>query len=170
MSRLDGADSRASIIIAALLAALCLALAAPGDAFAAAKKSPMDEPDAYVIGFNKDAKGVKRAYVEGTATPEGVYLTIKGLWSTQPVKLIVLPDDKGQDLRVDLFKYHWKPPLRSCSTAGKGQCGFVFSNQGDVLIKITAPDGPAKVYVAAEIGLEETPKMKSVLVPKGVRQ
>ena len=169
MSRLDGADSRAPIVIAALLAALCLALAAPLGAVAA-KKSPMDEPDAYVIGFKKEANGAKRAYVDGMATPQGVYLKIKGLWSTQPVKLLVLPDDKGRNMRVELFKYHWKPPLRSCSTAEKGQCGFAFTNQGDVLIKITAPDGPAKVYVAAEIGPEATPKMKSVLVPKGVRQ
>ena len=47
------------------------------------------------IGFKKEANGAKRAYVDGMATPQGVYLKIKGLWSTQPVKLIVLPDEKG---------------------------------------------------------------------------
>lgn len=167
MKRLDG---RVPVVIGTMVAALCLALLSPHGVCAAAKKSPMDEPDAYVIGFNKDVKGVKRAYVEGMATPKGVYLKIKSLWSTQPVKLVILPDDKGRPLQVELYKYHWKPPLRSCSTAEKGQCGFAFSNQGDVLIKIISPNGPAKVYVAAEIGPEATPKMKSVLVPKGVRQ
>lgn len=152
-----------------LMTAVCLLLLAPAGS-QAAQKSPMDEPDAYVIQFKKDAKGVKKAYVEGTATPNGVFLKLKNLWVTQPVKLIVMPDNKATAMQVELYKFHWNPPLRSCNTGDKGDCGFAFTNQGDVLLKITSPSGPAKVYVAAEIGPDATPNMKPVLVPKGVRQ
>ena len=152
----------------ALAVLVCLALLLWAGAAWAAKKSPLDEPVSQIIKFKKQADGSKAAFLSGTATPAGVTLKLPNLWATRPVGLIIAPDDKSRGIRVELRKYHWRPPLRTCSSAESGgECAFAFTNQGDVFVKIISPSGPAKVYVAVREAKEKPPKMKSILKYKG---
>ena len=149
---------------------MCLAAFLPVVAAAETGKGPMDEPEAYVIKLTKDPKGGKSGFVTGTATPSGSYLKLESLWATQPVKLIVMAEDKNHDIQVELYRYHWGKPLRSGSTAESGSCGFSFTHQGDVFIKIISPDGPAKVRAAVALDDEAAPQMKPILIPREGRQ
>ena len=148
---------------------VCLAFIFWSGAGNAAQKSPLDEPSSYKVKFKTQADGSKSAYLAGTATPAGVTLKLPGLWSTQPVALVVMPDDKARRITVELRKYHWTPPLRTCSSAKTGDCAFSFTNQGEVFVKVISPSGPAKVYVGVRVAKEQTPKMKSILKSRGAK-
>ena len=169
VNHMRGTGKRAWAACMALTGLMCLAFLLPHGVASAAGKGPLDEPAAYLIKLNKDPKGGKTAYLSGTATPSGANLKLKGLWATQAVKLVVMPEDKNKVIHVELRKYHWKKPLRTGSTAGSGECGLAFTNQGDVFIKLISPKGPAKVYLAVKVADSPTPQMKPVLVPKGAK-
>lgn len=157
-------NSAVQLVLASMVV---LALALPPCAAAASGKSPLDEPDAYVIKPIKDSSGNKEAFLKGQATPAGVHVKLPNLWSTQPVRLLVAPVKKGSAIQVQLRRYHWLKPVWSCSTAESDTCMFDFTNQGDVFIKLIAPKGPTGFYVAVRVGKSPEPRMKPVLVPKG---
>jgi len=150
----------------ALMLIAAWALINPAGAMAAGK-GPMDSPKAYVINPQKDPKGGKTAFVKGTATPQPSHLEIKNLWITQPVKLVVVSEDESRDVKVELRKYHWEKPMQTCSTGGKGYCGFALRVQGDLYIALISPQGQSKVIIGVQVGDEDKPNMKPVLVPKG---
>lgn len=149
-----------------LAAALALTWALTGPAPAAAK-GPMDSPKAYVINPQKDPKGGKTAFVKGSATAIASHLEVKNLWITQPLKLVVVSEDKSKDVKVELRKYHWEKPMQTCSTGSRGYCGFALRIQGDLYIALISPGGPAKVIIGVQVGDKDKPNMKPVLVPKG---
>ena len=168
MPHISATPQRPGALCTAMGLFLCLGLALWSGSAMAAKKGPLEEPEAYAIKLKKGPKGGKSAYLAGEATPAGSNLKLRGLWATQPVRIVVMPANKSQAVRMELRKYHWKPALRSCSTKGRDSCGLAFSNQGDVFIKLIAPGGPAKVYLAVKVG--EMPKpQKPALTPKGAK-
>ncbi len=166
--RAKAAGQAVAILLVALLAGVW-ALSCPAGALAAGK-SPLEAPKAYVINPQKDPKGGKTAFVKGTATAQPSHLELKNLWITRPVKLVVVSEEKVKDVKVELRKYHWGNPMQSCSTGSKGYCGFALRHQGDLYITLISPGGPAPVFIGVQVGDEDKPKMKPVLVPKGERK
>lgn len=167
-ARPGGAFGRIALAsaLAVFLAALW-GLAQPAPAWAAAK-SPMEEPQAYQIKLEKDPKGKgKAAFVKGTAKAQRSTLKLSNLWITQPLKLVVVSEDKANDVRVELRRYHWESPMQTCSTGAQGDCRFSLRMQGDLYISLVSPQGPAPVFIGVQVGEEDKPRMKSVLVPKG---
>lgn len=155
---------RAGLVL--LAAALALAWAFGGPALAA-QKSPLDSPKAFLIKPQNDPKGGKTAFVKGTATAQPSHLELKNLWITRPLKLVVVSEQKGKNVKVELRKYHWQKPWKTCSTGTKGDCGFALRVQGDLYITLISPGGPAPVFIGVQVGEEDKPNMKPVLVPKG---
>jgi hypothetical protein len=149
-----------------LAAALALAWAFGGPALAA-PKSPLDSPKAFLIKPRKDPKGGKTAFVDGTATARPSHLELKDLAITRPLKLVVLSEEKGKEVTVELRRYPWQKPWKTCSTGTKGDCGFALRVQGDLYITLISPQGPAPVFIGVQVGEEDKPNMKPVLVPKG---
>jgi hypothetical protein len=163
----QGADMKSrGILFLALMSIAAWALIGPGGAMAKSK-GPMDSPKAFLIKPQKDPKGGKTAFVNGTATVQPSHLEVKSLWITQPVKLVVVSEEKGKEVKVELRKYHWQKPWKTCSTGVKGDCGFALRHQGDLYITLISPSGPAPVFIGVQVGDEDKPKMKPVLVPKG---
>lgn len=150
-----------------LLAAALAMVWAFGNMALAAPKSPLDSPKAFLIKPKKDPNGGKTAFVNGTATARPSHLELKNLWITRPLKLVVVSEEKGKDVKVELRKYHWQKPWKTCSTGTKGDCGFALRFQGDLYITIISPQGPAPVFIGVLVGDEDKPKMKPVLIPKG---
>ncbi len=160
------AVGRAGLLFLAAVLIAAWALIHPAGAMAAGK-GPMDSPKAFLIKPQKDPKGGKTAFVKGTATAQPSHLEVKSLWITQPVKLVVVSQEKGKDVKVELRKYHWQKPWKTCSTGSKGDCGFALRIQGDLYITLLSPQGPVEVIIGVQVGDEDKPKMKPVLVPKG---
>ncbi|KMY68455.1 hypothetical protein AAU61_01930 [Desulfocarbo indianensis] len=159
------------IAMAAALAVFLAALwgaAQPAASAWAAAKSPMEEPQAYQIKLEKDPKGKgKAAFVKGIAQVQPSTLKVSNLWITQPLKLVVVSEDKAKDVRVELRRYHWESPMQTCSTGAQGDCRFSLRMQGDLYISLVSPQGPAPVFIGVQVGEEDQPQMKPVLVPKG---
>jgi hypothetical protein len=142
------------------------ALAHPIEAMADEKKSVIAGPDAYTVKLEKDLKvpGAKVAYLEGNTDADGLYLELKDLWITQPVRIVLLAKTAQDDLRIQFRKYHWKKPSQQCATKTKGYCTFLFKTQGDVGMKVLSPQGMRPFRLEVWVGPEVKPDLKPVVV------
>jgi hypothetical protein len=106
------------------------------------------------------------AVAHGMASAEPSRFWVNGLGINQPVAVAVAADP-GVALNVSLHKFSWDEALRTGTTSGpKGTVAFQLRTQGEVGVKVTAPDGAAAPFtVTIWAGDEVLPRTVDLLRP-----
>ncbi len=173
-NRLDGIAWFVAVISVVLAAggAMAFALAAPAlspPALAAsqsttAPKKPDDGVPKLVLAPDPTVGKGQVAVVQGTVGPGGVRYAVGGLSILQPVVVMLLARDIGDDLTLSLFKGDWKTTRRTGSTKGSGITQFEFRTEGALNILLRGPAKPAPFALVVWAGNELHPPMRDVVV------
>lgn len=143
-----------------------LVLLFPAGPACAAENDPFAEPAAQVIELSANPAGGKWAYLEGEVSAAGENLLLEDLWITRPVQIAVRAEDKGDDILVELRRYHWAEPEQTCSTR-EGICTMRFKTQGDIWIRLVSEREGSRVLLAVWESEEILPELKPWFVPYG---
>jgi hypothetical protein len=151
--------------LAAVVLATC-ARAALAQSAIAPPKAPGNQPQVPVLALVADpaVKDGKVAAIQGTVDGKGLRFAVGGLSILQPVVVMLLSRDIGDDLTVSLFKGEWQTARRTGSTKGSGITQFEFRTEGALNILLRGPAKPTPFALVVWAGNELHPPMKDVVV------
>lgn len=153
----------------ALTATLAFALAFCGPlADAAQPKGPDEGRKVTRLQPKTDADfpGGKVVAMQGSTGDKGHYYIIENLATTQPVTVTLAAQNKGDDIRVAIYKKDWKDVKREGTTGDKGVAVVKFRTHGDARIQVSAK-GAAKPYrMLVAVGDDVKPRANPAFMPE----
>jgi hypothetical protein len=143
---------------------LCLGLLfAPSFLLAAGKDGPVTY--ALKLKPNPDIAGGQIAIIQNEVGKEPDHYVVENLSILQPVEVVLIAKDPGDELKIQLCKHLWTQPEREGSTQGTGSVRFAFRTEGDLRIQVSAPSGNRGYQLAVWAGDALKRPLPSAFVP-----
>lgn len=154
-------------ILALCLSASCtLALGAPPP-----KKSAAAGPDDGIRIVKLQPKahpkfpGGRVVAMNGSAGVPGHHYLVENLTTLQPVTVTVASQNKGDDIRVAVFKQDWNAMKQDATTGAKGVAQVRFRTQGDARIQVSSKSGARPYRLLVAVGDDVKPPAKPAFMP-----
>jgi|SRR5687768_1249933 hypothetical protein len=109
--------------------------------------------------------GWKTAMLQGAADEQGHRFLVPSLDVLQPVAVILVPIESGDDLSLKLFKHNFEKPLREASTGGASSAVLRTRTQGGMHIQVASKGGVKGYQLVIMVGNEVKVPTPSLFVP-----
>jgi len=151
---------------ACLLAACALLAAAlaPSPATAQGNAKP---PTSYRLEPTPvpDIEHGRAAMVRGSAGRTAHRFYLEHLHMMVPVTVTLRPLTRDANLKLEIGKYPWEPPLRQGEVRDGRQASFSFRTQGEFQVSVSSPQEGTPYKLLVWVGDELKPQLKPVVVP-----
>ena len=109
--------------------------------------------------------GLKFAAVEGKADARGYRFLVPSLDVMQPVGVLLVALDGGNDLELALFKDDFEKPVKQATTNDRSTARFQIRTMGPLRIKVSSTSGVKRYQLLVVVGKETKPAVPSLYVP-----
>ena len=161
-------SSMASLVLTGALAVTCPFVVATAQSLppemtnTGPNKRPVVTPELKAL---PQTPGWKTAMLQGAADEQGHRFLVPKLDVLQPVAVILVPIESGDDLTLKLFKHDFKKPLREASTGGRSSAVLRTRTQGGMHIEVASKGGVKGYQLVIMVGDEVKIPAPSLFVP-----
>jgi hypothetical protein len=151
----------------ARLLAACVLLAAVLAPSAVIAQDPGKPPRTYRLEPQKvpDIAHGKASMVRGRTGKAGHRYYVEHLHMMVPVVVTLRPLTPDADLKLEIGKYPWEPPLRQGEVRDGRQLSFSFRTQGEFQLGVSSTQEGTPYKLLVWVGEEIKPALKPVVVP-----